>query len=132
MGNDPAVVSRELETKADSWLPLTNDVGKLLPPNRTVAPDTKPEPNTDSVKPPLPCCTEFGLRLLMSGKTRLETGVMLNIAIFEGKKFWETTTLTLPALVRSDAGTLASSRMLLTNVVGTGVPLNCTVAPCTK
>src|SRR5438874_2491023 len=68
--------------------------------------------------------------------TLVETGLIVNGTGFETTKLVPlnsvTKTLTVPALVRSDAGTLASSWLLLTKVVDRGVPLNCTCVPCTK
>src|SRR5436305_13115315 len=105
MGNDPAAVSSELETKAVSWPPLRNDVGRVVPPNRTIAPETKPEPFTVKLKPLLPCCTELGLRLLMIGTTRLEIGFTVNVSGLEVTGACPlscvTVTGTAPAAVRS-------------------------------
>src|SRR5207253_458272 len=65
-GNAPALVSSEAGTFTDSWLLLTKVVGRLTPLNCTVEPEIKPCPNTDNVKPALPCWAELGLRLLIA------------------------------------------------------------------
>ena len=69
---------------------LSNVVSKLVVPFRlhcTVAPCTKFEPNTNSVKLPLPSCTDFGLRSVMIGAF-VESVVTVKVAGLELSVLW--------------------------------------------
>src|SRR5690348_10951582 len=95
MGNDPLAANSEFETKAVSWLVLTTVVGRVMPLNCTVAFGAKPWPNTASVKPPLPCWTEFGLRLVMPRKLLVGATVAKSVAVAGGAVSWLIVTVML-------------------------------------
>src|SRR5262249_56890049 len=104
----PVLVSSDDGTAAASWLLLMNVVTKLVPPNCTVAPGTKPEPETNSVKLPLPCWTELGLMLLRL-RTLPENGVTVNVRELETTNWfplnWLTTTLARTSVVKGNSET---------------------------
>jgi hypothetical protein len=99
------------------------------PFHRIVEPARKPEPFTVRVNADPPAVAELGLRLEMLGVGT----VIVNVAALEVKPPGLTTvTVAVPALEIRLAATVAVSCVAPPNIVGSGDPFHCTVAPDTN
>ena len=127
----PAFATRAAVTVAVSCVEETNVVVKAVPFQRTDEVATKLVPFTVRVNCGDPARHELGLIELVVGTGLL----MVNVTAFDvpppGAGF-TTVTDAVPALAIRAAGTVAVSRVALTNVVVSAVPFQFTVEPETK
>jgi len=127
----PTAAIRLAGTDAVNGMPtLTNVVVSGVPFQSTVAPLTKFEPFTVSVKPIPPAVIEIGLRLVIEGA---EGALMGNVAGADGlPPEFVTVMLALPMVAIKLAVTAAVSCVELTNVVVSPAPFQFTTAPLMK
>ncbi len=111
---------------AESEVPETKAVARVLPFHRTCEPETKPEPFTVRVKAGASATTLEGDRDLSVG-AGLGTGLMVKLSAAEvpppGAAVL-TVTLAVPVLLRSEAGTWACRLVAELNVVVRATPFH--------
>src|SRR3984893_1733790 len=120
-----------LGTAAVNCVPLTNVVVSATPFHSTTEPLTKPLPVTVSVNAGEPAAKEDGDSNVCTATGLLIVNVSAPDAPPPGAGL-NTVTEAVPELARSMAGTLAVTRVALTNVVVNATPFHCTTEPLTK
>ena len=114
-----------------SALLLTNVVGRALPFQCTVLPDTNPLPLTVRSNAALPAMMFAGLSVAATGATFSIVNVTDDDVPPPGAGL-TTVTCAVPALATSAAWIAAVSREPLTKVVARAAPFQLTVDPATK